>query len=600
MLAVDLGSAMADVQLSHLDAAGRVRMVEVGDRPATAREAVAEGWLRLPPALLQQLLAGALPKGDVLAVARVAAIQGAKRTAELIPLCHPLPLTGVDVAIEPAAPEPGATALRVTVSARTTAATGVEMEALTAVQVALLTLYDMLKAVEPGLTLGPVRLLRKTGGRHGAWAATAEPSTAEAPPAPSPEPFPAEGLPLAEARRQLLQSLAPPVSEEHVPLAMAGGRVTAAAVLAPEAVPGFAAAILDGYAVADREPPVAGDRWTLVGRAAPGAPHPTALGPGEAVRILTGAPLPAGAWRVLAQERVSSGDGHVELREAMGADRWVRAADEEVAAGAELLAAGVRLGPARLARLAACGIGALTVRPRLRLGLLVTGDELVVAGQPRAAGQIWESNGTLLEQLLLALGQPLAERRLVADDPAALRQALMDLAASCDVVVSTGGVSAGDSDWIRPLLAELGTIAFWKLHLRPGRPFAFGQLRGPAGVERPFLGLPGNPVAAAITAVQLLLPALDRLEGTAPRVWPRLQLPLAAPLRRRPGRPELARAVLECDGDGRPTARLTGAQASSRLGSLEDADLLLELPADAAELPAGARLWAQLLRPALF
>lgn len=595
MLAVDLGSAMADVQLSHLDAAGRVRMVEVGDRPATAREAVAEGWLRLPPALLQQLLAGALPKGDVLAVARVAAIQGAKRTAELIPLCHPLPLTGVDVAIEPAAPEPGATALRVTVSARTTAATGVEMEALTAVQVALLTLYDMLKAVEPGLTLGPVRLLRKTGGRHGTWAATAE-----APPAPSPEPFPAEGLPLAEARRQLLQSLAPPVSEEHVPLAMAGGRVTAAAVLAPEAVPGFAAAILDGYAVADREPPAAGDRWTLVGRAAPGAPHPTALGPGEAVRILTGAPLPAGAWRVLAQERVSSGDGHVELREAMGADRWVRAADEEVAVGAELLAAGVRLGPARLARLAACGIGALTVRPRLRLGLLVTGDELVAAGQPRAAGQIWESNGTLLEQLLLALGQPLAERRLVADDPAALRQALMDLAASCDVVVSTGGVSAGDSDWIRPLLAELGTIAFWKLHLRPGRPFAFGQLRGPAGVERPFFGLPGNPVAAAITAVQLLLPALDRLEGTAPREWPRLQLPLAAPLRRRPGRPELARAVLECDDDGRPTARLTGAQASSRLGSLEDADLLLELPADAAELPAGARLWAQLLRPALF
>jgi molybdopterin molybdotransferase len=590
---------MAEVQLSHLDAAGRVRMVEVGDRPATAREAVAEGWLRLPPALLQQLLAGTVPKGDVLAVARVAAIQGAKRTAELIPLCHPLPLTGVDVAIEPAEPEPGATALRVTVSARTTASTGVEMEALTAVQVALLTLYDMLKAVEPGLTLGPVRLLRKTGGRHGAWtaAATTSPMTS---PAPSPEPFPAEGLPLAEARRQLLQALVPPQQTEVMPLAAAAGRVTAAPVMAPEAVPGFAAAILDGYAIADREPPVAGQRWTLVGRAAPGAPYPTALGPGEAVRILTGAPLPAGAWRVLAQERVTATDEQLELHQAMGADRWVRAADEEVAAGAELVAAGVRLGPARLARLAGCGIGDLLVRPRLRLGLLVTGDELVSPGQPRGAGQIWESNGTLLEQLLTALGQAPVERRLVADDPVALRRALQELAAGCDVVVSTGGVSAGDSDWIRPLLAELGRIDFWKLHLRPGRPFAFGWLRGPAGGERPFFGLPGNPVAAAITAVQLLLPALDCLEGCEPRRWPRLQLPLAAPLRRRPGRPELARAVLVCDGDGRPAAQITGAQASSRLGSLEDADLLLELPAEAADLPAGTLVWAQLLRPALF
>ena len=552
------------------------------------------------PALLEQLLAGAVPKRDVLAVARVAAIQGAKRTAELIPLCHPLPLSGVDVAIEPAEPEPGAIALRVTVSARTTAATGVEMEALTAVQVALLTLYDMLKAVEPGLTLGPVRLLRKTGGRHGDWQQP-DPAVASTP-TPSPEPFPTEGLPLAEARRRLLETLAPPGDGDHelVPLAEAADRVTAATVLAPETVPGFAAAILDGYAVADHEPPVAGASWTLVGRAAPGAPHPTPLGPGEAVRILTGAPLPSGAWRVLAQERVTAADGRVELREAMGADRWVRAADEEVAAGAPLLAAGVRLGPARLARLAGCGIGVLPVRRRRRLGLLVTGDELVPPGEPRQPGQIWESNGTLLEQLLLALGQAPVERRLVADDPVALRRALQDLADGCDVVVSTGGVSAGDSDWIRPLLAELGTVTFWKLHLRPGRPFAYGQLRSSTGVARPFFGLPGNPVAAAITAVQLLLPALDRLEGTEPRAWPRLRLPLAAPLRRRPGRPELARAVLVCDGDGRPLARVTGAQASSRLGSLEDADLLLEVPAEAADLPAGTLLWAQLLRPALF
>jgi cyclic pyranopterin phosphate synthase len=141
-------------------------MVDVADRPATVRSAIAEGVLRMAPATLALVIEGAAPTGDVLAVARVAAIQGAKRTAELIPLCHPLPLTGVRVSIEPSADGSG---LRLEASARTTAPTGVEMEALTAVQIGLLTLYDMLKAADPAMTIGPVRLLEKHGGRHGSW-----------------------------------------------------------------------------------------------------------------------------------------------------------------------------------------------------------------------------------------------------------------------------------------------------------------------------------------------------------------------------------------------------------------------------------------------
>jgi cyclic pyranopterin monophosphate synthase len=141
-------------------------MVDVADRPATARRATAEGFVRMAPATLALVIEGTAPKGDVLAVARVAAIQGAKRTAELIPLCHPLPLAGITVTIEPAADGSG---LRLEASARTTAPTGVEMEALTAVQIGLLTLYDMLKAVDPAMILGPVRLLDKHGGRHGPW-----------------------------------------------------------------------------------------------------------------------------------------------------------------------------------------------------------------------------------------------------------------------------------------------------------------------------------------------------------------------------------------------------------------------------------------------
>jgi cyclic pyranopterin phosphate synthase len=152
--------------LTHLNRAGAVRMVEVGDRPATLRRARAEGLIRLRADVLAMVLEGRAAKGDVLAVARVAAIQAAKRTWELIPLCHPIPLTGLDVLIEPASDGSG---LRVAVEARTTAPTGVEMEALTGVQVGLLTLYDMVKAADPAMTIGPVRLLEKDGGRQGPW-----------------------------------------------------------------------------------------------------------------------------------------------------------------------------------------------------------------------------------------------------------------------------------------------------------------------------------------------------------------------------------------------------------------------------------------------
>ncbi|MCP9848909.1 molybdopterin molybdotransferase MoeA [Cyanobium sp. Morenito 9A2] len=412
----------------------------------------------------------------------------------------------------------------------------------------------------------------------------------------SSEPFPAEGLPLGEARRLILEALQPLGGSEHLSLAEALGRVSAEPALAREAVPGFRASIMDGYALADAGVPALGQSWRLVGRSAPGAPYAGVLAAGEAIRILTGAPLPEGARRVLPQELVEREESaFLRLGRPAGPNPWIRAAEEEAAAGQELLAAGERLGVADLARLAGCGVAELAVRPRPRIGLLISGDELVAPGTPRALGCIWESNGTLLEALLRRLGYGVSERRVVADDPGALRQALIELAASSDVVVSTGGVSAGDSDWIRSLVAELGQVAFWKLFLKPGRPFAWGQVQG-----RPFFGLPGNPVAAAITALQLLWPALQRLEGAEIQLLPRLKVHLAADLNRGPGRPELARARLQVGADGGLLALVEGSQASSRLGSLQGADLLLEIPAEAGNLAAGTELWAQLLRLPIF
>jgi len=405
------------------------------------------------------------------------------------------------------------------------------------------------------------------------------------------EPYGREGLPLEQARLQILDGLQPKGLSEMVPLAGALGRITAGAVQAAAAVPGFRASIMDGYAIAGSEQPQPGARWRLVGVSAAGAPFGARLEGGEAVRILTGAVVPEGSERVLPQELMAAQGDQLELLKPCGPNPWIRSPQEEAAPGQELVAAGQRLGVAELGRLASCGVRELSVMRLPRIGLLISGDELLPPGEVRGPGQIWESNSALLSALLQRLGYAVAQQRVVVDQPEPLRQALQELAADCDVVVSTGGVSAGDSDWIRPLVEELGQVRFWKLFLKPGRPFAWGQV---AGV--PFFGLPGNPVAAAITALQLLWPALQKLEGAEPEPLPRLKVRLEAALRRGAGRPELARAQLVVAPDGGLWARLEGSQASSRIGSLSGADLLLEIPAELGDLEAGTELWAQLLR----
>ncbi|WP_255441110.1 molybdopterin molybdotransferase MoeA [Synechococcus sp. HK01-R] len=405
------------------------------------------------------------------------------------------------------------------------------------------------------------------------------------------EPFGREGLPLEQARRQILEALQPLGRNEVLPLEQALGRTTASPVQALAAVPGFRASIMDGYAIAGAEQPEPGARWHLVGASAAGAPYGAKLAAGEAVRILTGAVVPEGSERVLPQELVAVAGDQLELVKSCGPNPWIRSPQEEAAPGQELVAAGQRLGVAELGRLASCGVQELELTGRARIGLLISGDELLPPGAERGPGQIWESNSALLSALLQRLGYPVTKQLVVADAPEPLREALQELAATCDVVVSTGGVSAGASDWIRPLVEELGQVRFWKLFLKPGRPLAWGQV---AGV--PFFGLPGNPVAAAITALQLLWPALQRLEGAEQELLPRLKVRLEAPLRRGAGRPELARARLAVAADGGLWARVEGSQASSRIGSLQGADLLLEIPAELGSLEAGTELWAQLLR----
>ncbi|MEX0587747.1 MAG: molybdopterin-binding protein, partial [Cyanobium sp.] len=238
------------------------------------------------------------------------------------------------------------------------------------------------------------------------------------------EPYGRQGLPLEQARARILGQLQPLGLQELLPLAVCLGRTTAEPVLAAAAVPGFRASIMDGYAIAGSAQPEPGARWQLVGTSAAAAPHGASLAAGEAVRILTGAVVPDGSERVLPQELVGREADQLELLQPCGANAWIRQPEEEAAVGEELVGAGQRLGVAELGRLASCGVQQLQVTRRPRIGLLISGDELLPPGQERGPGQIWESNSALLSALLQRLGFGVAEQRVVVDQPEPLREAL--------------------------------------------------------------------------------------------------------------------------------------------------------------------------------
>ena len=404
-----------------------------------------------------------------------------------------------------------------------------------------------------------------------------------------------QGRTLEQARTQLLTALSPLPGRDICPLQQARGRVLAEPLVTPRAVPGFQASSMDGYALraVDGRP---GRPLPVVGCSAAGAPYGRPLQPMEAVRIFTGAVVPHGADAVAPQEDIHLAQGEpsgpmITLKGPIRPGQWIRSPQEEAAAGERLGSVGQRLSSVDVARALGCGLCTAQVRSRPRVTLLVTGSELRPAGDPLAPGTIYDSNGPLLLLLLEQLGVAVVGHEWVDDDPQRLERALLRLAGRSDVLISTGGVSVGDGDHVRPLLERLGTLQFWRLFLKPGRPFATGTMAGTR-----FFGLPGNPVSAAVTFLQLVWPALHVLEGAPPEPWPRLRVRLATPLRRRPGRPELIRAHLSTDHQGSPLATPCGDQSSARLASLQGADLLLEVDAATMELPAGAAVMAQLLR----
>ena len=400
-----------------------------------------------------------------------------------------------------------------------------------------------------------------------------------------------EAISVEDARAHVLAALRPVAGQESVATAQALGRVLCAPLSAPADVPPWPNAAMDGYALAARDLPVGTlDGLALAGQSLAGRPFAGTLRAGECLRITTGAVVPAGADTVVMQEHVRVDAGRVWLPDGVRPGDHVRRPGEDVRAGTAVLHAGRRLNAADVALAASLGFARIEVHRRVRVALFTSGDELRPLGEPLPPGAIHDSNRYLLRALLAPLGAQVVDLGIVPDDPAATRAAFETARAQADVVLSSGGVSVGDADYVREVFTQLGTIRFWRIRMKPGRPLAFGQL-GPAW----FFGLPGNPVSSAVTFIQFVRPALLKLMGTEPAPLLRVRARLAAPVRKAPGRTDFQRGILGHAPDGTLTVRSAGGQGSHVMSALAAADCLMVLPADSGDLPAGAEVEVELL-----
>jgi molybdopterin molybdotransferase len=375
---------------------------------------------------------------------------------------------------------------------------------------------------------------------------------------------------------------------ESVPVIAAHGRVLAEDIRAPRPLPPFANSAMDGFALRGTDLPVtAGRTFNLVGEVLAGATAAPAVGSGECVRITTGAPMPAGADTVVIKENVTLDGPCVFVRAGETAGANVRAAGEDYAAGDLALAAGTSLGAAQLAVLAALGVATAVVRRQPRIAIIATGNELVPTGRPLGFGQIHDANAVMLTTLAHDSGCEVVSQCHVRDDPAALRTALLAAVAEADVVVTSGGVSAGEADYLPRVLQDIGEIHFHKVLLKPGMPTLFGQV----GACLCF-GLPGNPVAAAVTCRVFVRFALRALLGVARVVEP-ARARLAVAVRKRHARAELARCSLRSDAEGVQWVTPHAQQGSAMLRGLAETDALALLPEGPRDFAVGdvVTLW---------
>jgi molybdopterin molybdotransferase len=385
---------------------------------------------------------------------------------------------------------------------------------------------------------------------------------------------------------EAIRSCLTPISEtETLPLRDALGRVLAEQIVPQIDVPAHDNSAMDGYAVrfADIDQPL-----REIGSALAGKPFGGKLGAGECVRIMTGAVMPEGADTVVIQEVVKKEGDRVVVPPGQKKAQNVRYAGEDLAQGKAVLHPGRALRPAELGLIASLGIGEVKVKRRLRVAFFATGDELASIGAPLKEGEVYDSNRYTLHGMLTRLGVVLVDLGVVRDRPQELENAFKKASALADVVITTGGVSVGEADFVRELMAKLGEVLFWKIAMRPGRPMAFGR------IGNAFLfGLPGNPVAVMVTFYQFVRDALLFLSGREGAEIALLKASAAENLRKVPGRTEYQRGILFREG-AEWRVRTTGQQGSGVLRSMSEANCFIVLEHERGSVKAGEPVSVQL------
>jgi molybdopterin molybdotransferase len=401
-----------------------------------------------------------------------------------------------------------------------------------------------------------------------------------------------DSMPVEKAREHIRAFLSPVIAVERLNIRAALGRVLAEDVISPVNVPQHGNSAMDGYAV--RFADLKADSETtleVIGTSFAGKPFEGSAGPGQAVRIMTGAVIPRGTDTVVQQERAKASQGRVAVMPVPKQGTNTRSAGEDLRAGEAALKRGQPVRPAEIGMMASLGIGEVAVYRKLRVAFFSTGDELVAIGQPLGPGQIYDSNRYTIYGLLVRLGCDVLDMGVIRDTPQDVERAFREAAQSADVVITSGGVSVGEADYVKQILDRLGQVLFWKIAMKPGRPLAYGKI-GSAH----FFGLPGNPVAVMVTFYQFVRDALLHLQGqTAITPLPTLKVACTSPIKKAPGRTEFQRGILSRDGNGQWSVRTTGDQGSGILSSMSQANCFIILPTDLGNVAAGTTVDVQLL-----
>ncbi len=398
-------------------------------------------------------------------------------------------------------------------------------------------------------------------------------------------------LRLDDMERMIRERVAPVAETERIPLHGARGRVVAADVKAAIDLPPFDNSAVDGYAVRHADLRADGDTsFVISGRLTAGARANVALEPGKAIRIFTGAAMPKGADTVFMQEDVTVEGDRVRVPKGLkrGANR--RLAGEDVPSGAVVLPAGTVLEAQHVALAAALGLTEIEVRRRLKAAIFSTGDEVVEPGTARGSTAIYDSNRYLLAELLERLGTIVTDLGILADDPEKLSRALSKAAATHDLIITSGGVSTGEADYVRNAVERIGSLVFWRVAIKPGRPVALGVISDASDQRAAFVGLPGNPVAVFVTFVRVVKPMLRCLSGARPDRLIPLPVRVAFAYRKKKDRREYVRVALKRAADGEIEAVKHPQDGAGILTSLTETDGLLEFPEDVTQTEPGARV----------